>query len=901
MKFISKESNIDFDEMQEAIMLIRARKEKQSQELSFLEKVDEEMNHDLRKQLLELQTAHADTINELDKTRNMLLMQNKINRDYQTEVEATTQKMNDLRKEYDTRVNEYAQMLDLRAERIKKLEAQLKDIAYGTKQYKIDPEQLHELEAANDDAEIDATYELERGQNIIEIHIGKVLITKEGLVTFGNAEPITFVTFEFFEFEMQATPVVKGQRPSFGFTSQYIVNIDDFILHYIQKETLSVDFHQAVGTEYKTLATGRLRMNGLLEKGNGRIYGTLKLLGIEKNEEFAVLEYWLRLRVPMEQALRLYKERSKALGYMTSNALSSVNEEKPESLESGINELKITIHRCRKLKSTTKERQPSSYAVYRFFDFADHDTEIINHSSSPEFNDVQVFPVPMSEDLDSYLKTSPLEIYVFDDNETETGSYVGLATVPLVTLAQDKPIKGTFQLLEPNGKSRGTIDVSLQWSSSYLPATSKLRAYPKLSTSQVSISTKPPFTPLAGSFRPLRTDSIPEMPPDHLKQSISVSRAEPEEPEVMIGPVEAEEIKDIDDPVKAEEPSDIEGSVKPGLDFQVSLDNHPKTVSFKEDNLVFSGEASVASIAQEKEEVKERPVDEDLRNNDMIRKEEEKDDVVEDYGNNDETDEDLLEKEMRRTMEASDIDMPGSPVNNKEIGDDTIFEEPISDDVSADEDVVFIPDTSMSFDQNEGNALGSTFEKKDINSAETSDSEGVVVSSGSALASFKLTEKKLVVAIEIACLTFFETATLYNHENQIQLYVAYRFLDVDPATLETPDSLPLPQPNKPIHFNFKKVFHVDKETNNEQNQLLMSMLMPDHPSEGKLYFSIVSEPVDGDVCEDVGVACVDFVKMLEVGHDLMEEDIEILDFQGELIGCLTVTVEALDALRSFYD
>ena len=28
---------------------------------------------------------------------------------------------------------------------------------------------------------------------------------------------------------------------------------------------------------------------------------------IEKNQEFAILEYWLRLRVPMEQALRLYK------------------------------------------------------------------------------------------------------------------------------------------------------------------------------------------------------------------------------------------------------------------------------------------------------------------------------------------------------------------------------------------------------------------------------------------------------------------------------------------------------------------------------------------------------------------------------------------------------------------
>ena len=68
-------------------------------------------------------------------------------------------------------------------------------------------------------------------------------------------------------------------RPVFGFTSQYIVNVDDFILHYIHKEAFPVEFHQAVGTEYKTLAAGRIRMNDLLDKGSGRIYGTLKLLG----------------------------------------------------------------------------------------------------------------------------------------------------------------------------------------------------------------------------------------------------------------------------------------------------------------------------------------------------------------------------------------------------------------------------------------------------------------------------------------------------------------------------------------------------------------------------------------------------------------------------------------------
>ena len=40
------------------------------------------------------------------------------------------------------------------------------------------------------------------------------------------------------------------------------------------------------------------------------------------------------------------------------------------------------------------------------------------------------------------------------------------------------------------------------------------------------------------------------------------------------------------------------------------------------------------------------------------------------------TDEDLLEEEMRRTVEAPDI--PRSPVGNKDIGNDTMFEEPIS-------------------------------------------------------------------------------------------------------------------------------------------------------------------------------------------------------------------------------
>ena len=49
--------------------------------------------------------------------------------------------------------------------------------------------------------------------------------------------------------------------------------------------------------------------------------------------------------------------------------------------------------------------QPSPYIVYKFFDFSDHDTTILPNSNDPQFNDHKTFPVPMTADLDKYLKT----------------------------------------------------------------------------------------------------------------------------------------------------------------------------------------------------------------------------------------------------------------------------------------------------------------------------------------------------------------------------------------------------------------------------------------------------------------------------------------------------------------
>ncbi|XP_008828294.1 protein fantom isoform X1 [Nannospalax galili] len=483
MKFFNQESDINADELSEALLLIKAQKEQKNGDLSFLEKVDSKINKDLERSMKELQATHAETVQELEKTRNMLIMQHKINKDYQMEVEAVTQKMENLQQDYELKVEQYVHLLDIRAARIQKLEAQLKDIAYGTKQYKFKPEIMP------DDSvdEFDETIHLERGENLFEITINKVTFSSEVLQASREKEPVTFCTYAFYDFELQTTPIVRGLHPEYNFTSQYLVHVNDFFLQYIQKNTITLELHQAYSTDYETIAACQLRFHEILEK-SGRIFCTASLVGTKGDiPNFGIIEYWFRLRVPMDQAIRLYRERAKALGYITSNfkkpekmqwlshqAPKTAEPNSTDSTDGNLNELHITVRCCSNLQSRTSHLQPHAYVVYKFFDFADHDTAIIPSSNDPQFDDHMCFPVPMNMDLDLYLKSESLSFYVFDDSDTQENIYIGKVNVPLISLAHDRCISGIFELTDHQKHPAGTIHVILKWKFAYLPPSTSI-------------------------------------------------------------------------------------------------------------------------------------------------------------------------------------------------------------------------------------------------------------------------------------------------------------------------------------------------------------------------------------------------------------------------------------------
>ena len=73
----------------------------------------------LNGKLINLQSELVETVGELDKSRHLLITQVKINDDYKKEVNLIQSKMEENKAEYDARMLEYAQLLDLRAARIK--------------------------------------------------------------------------------------------------------------------------------------------------------------------------------------------------------------------------------------------------------------------------------------------------------------------------------------------------------------------------------------------------------------------------------------------------------------------------------------------------------------------------------------------------------------------------------------------------------------------------------------------------------------------------------------------------------------------------------------------------------------------------------------------------------------
>ncbi|XP_059715651.1 protein fantom isoform X3 [Haemorhous mexicanus] len=135
LRYLEQKQQLD-DLKNKVKFLTKDRKQQKNVDLLFLEKVEDDIHKDLEYSMQELQLTHVETVQELEKTRNLLLVQHKISKNYQTEVETMTRKMESLQKDCELKLEQYTNLLDIRAARIRKLEGKTGHIQnYGTVEY----------------------------------------------------------------------------------------------------------------------------------------------------------------------------------------------------------------------------------------------------------------------------------------------------------------------------------------------------------------------------------------------------------------------------------------------------------------------------------------------------------------------------------------------------------------------------------------------------------------------------------------------------------------------------------------------------------------------------------------------------------------------------------------------
>ncbi|XP_065806913.1 protein fantom [Labrus bergylta] len=536
---VTKEFDMSVEELSSILLQIKAfRMQQESRaELGFLltgHKVEDSL-HDVAI----TQASHAETVLELQKTRNLLLMEHRISEDLQEELTSVNQKMETVREESRRRMAEKDKLLGKQLLQISSLQTQMRDFAYSPKQTMPtqyswptgDPEVLQSRE--------DISFsQLRAGESLLEIHLKAATFTPSGLRTMGRihqgemnggGDIVTFCTYSLLDYEMHSTPLVSGCQPSYSFTSRYALTDRD--VGRLEDSRVRVELHQALGgVSFLTHGSGQLSLMGTKERRGERMCRSVNITGSE-GDIVGVVDFWVCLFNSAEPLNPLRERGAVQRPVQISLGWQGAAYEELYDYGGGIpNELEIMLERCVGLSARWTGLLPDSYLTYRFYDLPPHVSQTIRCTSEPVFNDIASYPLAVTTDVLHYLRSSSLWVYVFDDTEDEMPpSYLAKTPIPLRILASGRDIRGDFVLRDPAGGPRGMVRIMIRWKYPIQPSLDAvLGRQEREDTSQRPIAkprVKPHFLgPIKTKAAQEETQALPQPQPPLVQQKSSEYR-----------------------------------------------------------------------------------------------------------------------------------------------------------------------------------------------------------------------------------------------------------------------------------------------------------------------------------------------------------------------------------------
>ncbi|GMR37105.1 hypothetical protein PMAYCL1PPCAC_07300 [Pristionchus mayeri] len=399
------------------------------------------------------QQLYSELYDEVEKLRNMLLIQHDITQKQSAEISLLKEERDRIIVDCEKKIEEWKEKAAERQKKVILLEQQIRDIAYsGQKEIPIEVSK-DKIGSAPSSSELS-----------VKIKTIRLLPDDHG------REPAQqfFLSLEFFDFELQTTPMASSSPSHLDFTSIYDVIVSQLFVHYLQTSGITIELYRPSGSGYSLIGAGALSLSRLFTRtSNRRLAGELRLLDIASGRPIATIEYEASVTRELGEAMAAYKRQE--------SAQMRLPIEIPPSAEE-FNGLNISVQRCHGIDRLSRVPSSPLCIVYEFAGFSPFFTQFVAaRGGSTNFSSSRTWHLPSTPQFNSFLAETEIVFYLMETThesrkgkkrkESEEEGVLAMLSLPLRPLAEGKKIVGTFRMTTPEGAElpHTTLDVSLSW------------------------------------------------------------------------------------------------------------------------------------------------------------------------------------------------------------------------------------------------------------------------------------------------------------------------------------------------------------------------------------------------------------------------------------------------------
>jgi hypothetical protein len=449
---LSGEGGVALEELHAALAIIRQQNEC-LQRGELLSELEDKTLLNANRELSELRAWNAELCQELEKTQRLLRLQERINKDKVNLAGTEEAHLAQLKEKYEKQLETDARIMDARAHRIARLEEQLRQAMQADGKsvlIRAGTEASQDTSKAESD---DLTADLAENENILEFTVESFHLNKHEFPGL-SAPPEVFFTFDFFEHPTQTTSVRSAYFAGVSFTAQYVVTVDDFLLHYMQRRTMSLELMQARGVDFECVGRAHVSFRSMLER-NGTVHLSAEILSTSrKNTVLGTVRYSMKFLVHNRELLSRFRQRE-----WTQEEIKDVQGAAGETAQRSI--VVVNIKQCADLTPRLPDSKPAPYVYFQWAAEPETETKVIRNSHNPVFNEQFVFPIRDLLEFETFVSSERLQVCVFDDADENEDFYFGTAELVLAPLVMGEDIEGEFLLKRNDGSAGGAISLAI--------------------------------------------------------------------------------------------------------------------------------------------------------------------------------------------------------------------------------------------------------------------------------------------------------------------------------------------------------------------------------------------------------------------------------------------------------